>query len=88
MARMKHARQNRREFMHTTGVAAAAVVGAAFPAAPLAAAQTPLSGGRDPDLIVTNAKVYTMDTRSPRAEAFAVTSERFTAVGVSAASSA
>ena len=38
-------------------------------------------GGRDPDAIVVNAKVYTMDTRAPRAEAFAVTNGRFTAVG-------
>ena len=28
-----------------------------------------------------NAKVYTMDTRSPNAEAFAVTGDRFVAVG-------
>jgi predicted amidohydrolase YtcJ len=85
MARMKHARQNRREFMQTTGLAAAGVVGAALPAGPTpaqaAAAQAALSGGRDPDLIVVNAKVYTMDTRSPRAEAFVVANERFMAVG-------
>ena len=45
------------------------------------APQVPTSGGQDPDLIVINAKVYTMDTRAPRAEAFAVTNGRFTAVG-------
>ncbi len=39
------------------------------------------AGGRDPDAVVVNAKVYTMDTRAPRAEAFAVTNGRFTAVG-------
>ena len=41
----------------------------------------PRAGGPDPDLVVVNAKVYTMDTRAPRAEAFAVTGGRFTAVG-------
>jgi len=35
----------------------------------------------DADLIVINAKVYTVDTRIPRAEAFAVTNSRFIAVG-------
>ena len=45
------------------------------------APQVPTSGGQDPDLIVINATVYTMDTRAPRAEAFAVTNGRFTAVG-------
>jgi len=35
----------------------------------------------DADLIVINAKVYTVDTRIPRAEAFAATNSRFIAVG-------
>jgi len=48
-----------------------------------AAAQAATMGGQDPSLIVLNAKVYTMDSRSPRAEAFAVTGGRFTAVGSS-----
>ena len=46
-----------------------------------AAAQTTGAAGPDPDLIVVNAKVYTMDARAPRAEAFAVSGGRFTAVG-------
>src|SRR5579862_9416322 len=37
----------------------------------------------DPDLIVFNAKVYTVDAQQPRAEAFAVQGGRFTAVGSS-----
>jgi len=41
-------------------------------------------GGENPDVIVVNAKVYTMDARAPRAEAFAVTTGRFTAVGSTA----
>jgi predicted amidohydrolase YtcJ len=37
----------------------------------------------DPDLVVFNAKVYTVDPMIPRAEAFAVKAGRFTAVGSS-----
>ena len=37
-----------------------------------------------PDLIVVNAKVYTVDDAQPRAEAFAVRGERFVAVGSAA----
>ncbi|HZO24303.1 MAG TPA: amidohydrolase [Steroidobacteraceae bacterium] len=36
---------------------------------------------RDPDLIVFNAKVYTVDAKRPKAEAFAVKAGRFIAVG-------
>jgi hypothetical protein len=35
----------------------------------------------DPDLVVYNARVYTMDRNLPRAEAFAVAGSRFVAVG-------
>jgi len=38
---------------------------------------------KDADLIVFNAKVYTVDARVPRAEAFAVKNGRFIAVGTS-----
>jgi predicted amidohydrolase YtcJ len=37
----------------------------------------------DPDLVVFNAKVYTVDAQMPRAEAFAVKAGRFIAVGSS-----
>ncbi|MEO5816081.1 MAG: amidohydrolase [Gemmatimonadaceae bacterium] len=40
--------------------------------------------GPEPDLVVLNAKVYTMDTRLPRAEAFAIKAGKFIAVGSSA----
>ncbi|MFI5179635.1 MAG: amidohydrolase [Vicinamibacterales bacterium] len=43
----------------------------------------PLFQGADPDLVVLNARVYTVDAASPRAEAFAVSGGRFTAVGSS-----
>ncbi|HQZ40614.1 MAG TPA: amidohydrolase [Vicinamibacterales bacterium] len=74
---------NRREFIHVTGAALAAIAGGPELAASAeaAAASTQATGGQDPDLIVINAKVYTMDTQAPRAEAFAVTAGRFTAVG-------
>ena len=36
------------------------------------------------DLVVLNAKVYTVDSRAPNAEAFAVQGGRFAAVGSSA----
>ena len=36
---------------------------------------------RNADLVVLNAKVYTVDERAPKAEAFAVKGGRFVAVG-------
>ena len=88
---MKTSRHNRREFMNVTGAGLAGLVGApslaasaqAAQRAAQAAAQIATTGGQDPDVVVVNAKVYTMDTRAPRAEAFAVTAGRFTAVGTS-----
>jgi predicted amidohydrolase YtcJ len=56
-------------------------------AAPLGVAAQPASAAvdaRDPDLLVTNAKVYTADPVAPRAEAFAVKAGRFVAVGSTA----
>jgi predicted amidohydrolase YtcJ len=54
---------------------------------PGANAQTPAPAARataEPDLIVVNARVLTSDTSQPRAEAFAVKSGRFVAVGSTA----
>src|SRR5262249_49685616 len=74
---MSKERRNRREFMGfaTAGLAAAA-------AAPWAGATTVLAaaGDADADLVVFNAKVYTVDARLPRAEAFAIKGGRFTAI--------
>jgi len=83
---MPDARHDRRQFINATGGALAALAGApelaaAAQAASPTAVQTSGSGRPDPDLIVVNAKVYTMDARTPRAEAFAVFGGRFTAVG-------
>ena len=76
--------------MNVTGAGVAGLVGAPLAGAALAGsaatqafAQAP-SGGQRPDLVVVNATVYTMDARAPRAEAFAVTGGRFTAVGSTA----
>ena len=62
---------NRREFLGLTGFGlAGAIASAAVPG--------------DPDLIVFNAKVYTVDPRTPRAEAFAIKDSRFIALGTTA----
>ena len=77
-------RQSRREFLGlaaagVAGIVARPSIGAARPAA--LAGSWWASRTEDPDLIVINAKVYTMDARLARAEAFAVTGGRFVAVG-------
>ncbi len=63
------------------GAASATAIGPDF--AP-EAAQTPPPSRVEPDLIVVNAKIYTIDPAMPRAEAFAVTNGRFVAVGSTA----
>jgi predicted amidohydrolase YtcJ len=82
---MKQPSHSRREFAKRAGAALAGLVGAPSLAAGARAEQTSPQvatvGGRDPDAIVVNAKIYTMDARAPRAEAAAVTNGRFTAVG-------
>ena len=74
---MKPSSHSRREFAKVAGAALASLAAPSIAAnarSAQAAPQIATAGGRDPDLIVVNAKVYTMDTRAPRAEAFAVTS--------------
>ena len=73
---------SRREFLQS-GAAIAIALGA-DPADAFAAPSTPPQAARAtsaPDLIVVNARVYTVDPALPRAEAFAVKSGRFLAVG-------
>ena len=78
-------RQNRRQFMNAASATLAAIAGAPELVADVQAAQAAppavTTGGTSPDLIVINAKVYTIDSRAPRAEAFAVSGGRFVAVG-------
>jgi predicted amidohydrolase YtcJ len=76
---MKPSGYSRREFASVAGAALAGAINA--PSTTAASPQAAAAVNRDPDGIVVNAKVYTMDARMPRAEAFAVTNGRFTAVG-------
>ncbi len=73
---------SRRQFVETSA-ALAAVLG--LPELPWANSIRPQAQGADgkADLIVVNARVYTMDDARPRAEAFAVKNGRFLAVGSS-----
>ncbi len=75
---MKNYRHSRRGFLSLTGVGIAGVFGGPWLEA-TAAAET-----QDADLVVFNAKVYTVDSRAPKAEAFAVKAGRFVAVGSNA----
>src|SRR5262245_30112644 len=75
---MRNHQQRRREFLNLTGAGIAALAGGAWPGTAMAAE------GPDADLVVFNAKVYTVDSRAPRVEAFAVKAGRFTALGTTA----
>jgi predicted amidohydrolase YtcJ len=68
---METMRHSRRTFLGLTGAGITGMVAAA-------------AEGEVPDLIVFNAKVYTVDSRLPKAEAFAVRAGRFTDIGSSA----
>jgi predicted amidohydrolase YtcJ len=74
---MKLHRHSRREFLGLTGGGIAALVNGKLAVAAGA-------DGQEPDLVVFNAKVYTADLRTPKAEAFAIKAGRFSAVGASA----
>jgi predicted amidohydrolase YtcJ len=90
-------RRSRREFLGITGAGIAGVVGAPLLGATASAEPTSdrtpgVAAGaqgtgvraQDADLVVHNAKVYTVDARMPKAEAFAVKGGRFMAVGSNA----
>src|SRR5215213_7074754 len=75
---------NRREFLTLAAATAAAAMVQPLYGGDVAHAAAPLwssTDGADPDLIVHNAKVYTVDGSMPRAEAFAISGGRFIAVG-------
>src|SRR5215470_17244347 len=74
--------RGRREFIGLAGAGIAGTVGAQCLGVTPAAAQT--VDAHDADLVVFNARVFTMDARTPRAEAFAVKNGRFVAVGTTA----
>jgi predicted amidohydrolase YtcJ len=69
---------SRRGFVSLAGAGIAGLVNAPW----RAAAQD--TNSQDADLVVFNAKVYTVDSRAPKAEAFAIKANRFTAVGTNA----
>jgi len=66
------------------GLAAAGVAGAIVPPWADGVRSRESVAAVDPDLVVFNARVYTMDDAMPRAEAFAVSGGRFVAVGSTA----
>jgi hypothetical protein len=69
-------RYDRRDFMGLSGAGVAGLL-----ASPRAMSRALAAVDQDPDLVVTNAKVYTVDPAAPRAEAFAIKAGRFVAVG-------
>src|SRR5215470_6367803 len=70
-------RHSRRELMGLSYAGVAGLVGAQWPGGAAAA----LDPASEPDLVVFNGTVYTVDPLKPRAEAFAVRAGRFVAVG-------
>src|SRR6202044_751683 len=70
---------NRLDFLNLMGLGFAGMAGRSWLPA---IAQN--AGINDADLVVFNAKVYTVDPQGPRAEAFAVKGGRFLAVGSTA----
>ena len=79
---MSRCRSNRREFLALTGASAAGLVTGGFLAAnALGETESANLDPRYADLVVFNAKVYTVDSRMPTADAFAVKSSRFVFVG-------
>lgn len=82
---MKRDRRNRREFLGLTTVSVAGIAGASFLGSNvLAETQRSDNDPLHADLVVFNAKVYTVDSRVPKAEAFAVKGARFVYVGSTA----
>jgi len=81
---MKEERQSRREFLALTGVSVASLAGGTLLRS-IVSGQTESTDAdpRHADLVVFNAKVYTIDSRMPRAEALAVKGSRFVYVGTS-----
>jgi predicted amidohydrolase YtcJ len=77
-------RHSRKEFMGLGAAGMAAALTPGWLRGAHAAASVPARASADPDLIVLNAKVYTMEPAHARAEAFAMKAGRFVALGTSA----
>ena len=71
-------KSSRRQFIGAAGALVTTAAGASWLRVATAAE------AQDPDLVVFNAKVYTVDSRVPKAEAFAVKGGRFVAIGSTA----
>jgi len=69
---MKPHTRSRREFVGLTGAGLAGLASAPWLDRSAGAAQAAAADTQDVDLVVFNAKVYTVDAGMPRAEAFAV----------------
>ena len=79
---MKKRRHNRREFLGLTGAGVAGLAsGSLLSTTVFAETESADTDLRHADLVVFNAKVYTVDSRMPKAEAFAVKGGRFAYVG-------
>ncbi len=74
-------RLSRRRFIGSSTALAAAGLG--LPAQSLLAQAPAVSTSAAPDYVVINARVFTIDADQPRAGGFAVTGDRFVAVGAS-----
>ena len=77
-------RRTRRDFMGLTVAGAAGALAPSWLGATPAVFGLGASAALDPDLVVVNAKIYTMESALPRAQAFAVSNGRFVAIGTSA----
>jgi len=76
---------SRREFLGLTGAGVASLAAGNFlDTTASGEAQTAEADPRHADLVVFNAKVYTVDSRMPKAEAFVVSGGRFVYVGSTA----
>ncbi len=73
----------RREFMGLATAGAAGILAPSLFGASSTTFASAIDRAIDPDLVVVNGKVYTMETALPRAEAFAVSRGRIVAVGSS-----
>jgi predicted amidohydrolase YtcJ len=76
---MTNRHHSRRHFISLAGAGIAGLAGGPWQRAASAA-----EARQEPDLVVINAKVYTVNPELPKAEAFAVKAGRFTAVGSTA----
>ena len=85
---MTDTRQSRKDFLSLAGFGIAGALGASAMPRNYGGIPAGFQGAgvraQDADLVVYNAKVYTVDSLLPRAEAFAVKNHRFVAVGSSA----